>query len=246
MATDTGFSAPAALAQVIKENLLQLNKRLTQSRYLKGVNAPGGITGGSCAESIVAAGPALEAIRGDINSLEEILENSVSFMDRLDGTGTLNKKVAEDFGITGLAGRSSGVPLDLRSIFPGDCGNLNFHPLRSDVGDVRARLEIRLEEISGSFDIIRHFTGLLAREAPCGRAEIKPAKGEALGYAEGWRGPVLFWVKTGEKGIIERCKIVDASFLNWAGLAYSVPGNIIPDFPLCNKSFDLSYPGGDL
>ena len=70
--------------------------------------------------------------------------------------------------------------------------------------------------------------------------------GFALGYAEGWRGPVLYWVRLGALGRIERCKIVDASFNNWLGLAHCLPGNIIPDFPVCNKSFDLSYSGNDL
>jgi Ni,Fe-hydrogenase III large subunit len=75
---------------------------------------------------------------------------------------------------------------------------------------------------------------------------MKPTEGAALGFCEGWRGPVLYWVRLGRGGVIERCKIVDASFNNWQGLAYAVPGNIIPDFPLCNKSFNLSYPGNDL
>jgi len=73
-----------------------------------------------------------------------------------------------------------------------------------------------------------------------------PKAGSALGYAEGWRGPVLYWLKTDSAGLIERCKVVDPSFLNWQGLSYAVLGNIIPDFPLCNKSFDLSYSGNDL
>ena len=76
--------------------------------------------------------------------------------------------------------------------------------------------------------------------------DLQPASGEAIGCAEGWRGPVLYWLKTNRSGIIERCKIVDPSFHNWQGLSYAVLGNIIPDFPLCNKSFDLSYAGNDL
>jgi Ni,Fe-hydrogenase III large subunit/Ni,Fe-hydrogenase III component G len=246
MAVDVGFSAPAMLAQIIKENLLQLNKLLASNRYLKGVNSPGGINNDTYMEKIAGSSPALSAIRNDINALEKILMNSVSFMDRVDGTGILYKKTAEDLGITGPAARASGISMDLRDVFPGVYALQNLQPAKNETGDARARLDIRFKEIRNSFEIIKQCAAVLGRETPCSRAGITPKKGAGLGYVEGWRGPVLFWVKTGEKGIIERCKIVDPSFLNWAGLAYCMPGNIIPDFPLCNKSFNLSYPGSDL
>jgi len=108
-------------------------------------------------------------------------------------------------------------------------------------------LNVRLDEFEESVKMIRHFTERGESEA-LSPHEIKSvgSAGFGLGYVEGWRGPVLYWVKIDKDGIIERCKIVDASFHNWQGLSYAVLGNIIPDFPLCNKSFDLSYSGTDL
>lgn len=112
-------------------------------------------------------------------------------------------------------------------------------------GDVLARLRVRIFEFEESCRLIKEFSGKLA-EGEKVRADPELKEGSALGYVEGWRGPVLYWLKTGPAGLIDRCKIVDPSFHNWQGLSYAVLGNIIPDFPLCNKSFDLSYPGNDL
>ncbi|MDD5492983.1 MAG: hypothetical protein PHV60_09960, partial [bacterium] len=112
-------------------------------------------------------------------------------------------------------------------------------------GDVLARLRVRIEEFKESERLI---AGFVAKANPAETIDNKfnPASGSALGYSEGWRGPVLYWLKTNPDGIIERCKITDPSFHNWPGLSYAVMGEIIPDFPLCNKSFDLSYAGNDL
>lgn len=114
-------------------------------------------------------------------------------------------------------------------------------------GDVLARLNMRFDEFEESVKIIRQCMEK-SESAPAALAddEINGKEGFGLGYTEGWRGPVLYWLKINDKGIIERCKIVDASFHNWQALSYAVLGNIIPDFPLCNKSFDLSYSGNDL
>jgi len=114
-----------------------------------------------------------------------------------------------------------------------------------EAGDVLARMRVRILEFEESCRLIEAFAGKLGKNE---EHIITPVltQGSALGYAEGWRGPVLYWLKTDRAGAIERCKVVDASFLNWQGLSYAVLGNILPDFPLCNKSFDLSYSGNDL
>jgi len=187
----------------------------------------------------------LKAIKRDFDELAGILNSSVSFMDRVDTTGVLKKKTAEDLGVIGLAGRASGIPMDLRKYFPGVYKEAGFKMALQESGDVLARLRLRVLEFEESYRLVGEFCGKLADGV---RAQLKPEfkAGSALGYAEGWRGPVLYWLKTDKAGLIERCKIVDASFHNWQGLSYAVLCNIIPDFPLCNKSFDLSYPGNDL
>ncbi|MDD4894868.1 MAG: Ni,Fe-hydrogenase III large subunit, partial [Candidatus Omnitrophica bacterium] len=160
-------------------------------------------------------------------------------------TGVLKRKTAEDLGIAGLAGRASGIPLDLRKYFPGVYREAGFKMITQEPGDVLARLQMRFLEFEESARLIGVFLNKL-KPGEENSISVNLREGMAIGYAEGWRGPVLYWLKTGPSGLIERCKVVDASFHNWQGLSYAVLGNIIPDFPLCNKSFDLSYSGNDL
>ncbi|MFA5094405.1 MAG: hydrogenase expression protein HypE, partial [Candidatus Omnitrophota bacterium] len=114
-------------------------------------------------------------------------------------------------------------------------------------GDVLARLNVRFDEFEASAGMINKMAEVLDKADKSGlKAGYIPKAGAAIGSIEAWRGPVIIWVRTDPSGRIERCKITDPSFKNWQGLCFSVLGNIIPDFPLCNKSFDLSYPGNDL
>ncbi|MCX5716343.1 MAG: hypothetical protein NTV07_05770, partial [Candidatus Omnitrophica bacterium] len=104
----------------------------------------------------------------------------------------------------------------------------------------------RCNEVTESINIIRQCLEKLGACGPQISAAGNKKAGFGLGYVEAWRGPVLAWTRLDSEAKIERCKITDASFHNWEGLSFAVLGNIIPDFPLCNKSFDLSYPGNDL
>jgi len=246
MAVDVAFSYPQALASVIKENILRLNEKLTGHRYLKGVNSFG-----SCGFSFEPAiqKEAYEVLRqaeNDILVLKEMLFASVSFMDRVDTTGLLHRNTAEDFGITGVAARAAGIKADLRTIFPGVYMKSSFMLARQAKGDVLARLLVRFDEIAVSLRIINEFMQFLAESNKEDVNSSVEKEGTGLGCCEGFRGPVIYWVKLNSEGKVERCKIVDASFNNWQALSYCVLGNIVPDFPLCNKSFDLSYSGGDL
>jgi Ni,Fe-hydrogenase III large subunit/Ni,Fe-hydrogenase III component G len=246
IALDVGFSFPSAFASLTKEKLLAVNEHLTGSRYLKGFIRVGGVAKDFTDADRGVLLESLGIVQDDFRELKEMLFASASFMDRVDGTGVLKKNVAEDLGVTGLAARASGIALDLRKDFPGVYDDARFAVTKQVEGDVLARLKMRIEEFEESIRLVREFVRLLEDGDVCCGVETYPRAGHALGYAEGWRGPVLYWVATGENGRIERCKIVDPSFRNWEGLALSVPGNIIPDFPLCNKSFDLSYSGNDL
>ncbi|OGF50116.1 MAG: hypothetical protein A2231_08345 [Candidatus Firestonebacteria bacterium RIFOXYA2_FULL_40_8] len=246
MAVDVAFSYPSALASLIKEIILRLNEKLSNHRYLKGINAFG-----SC-DFALSLGKQEEVVRileqaeEDMKILKEILFSSVSFMDRVDTTGLLRRKTAEDFGIMGLAARAAGIKTDLRTVFPGVYMKTSFMLARQEKGDVLARLNVRFDELSVSLRLIKEFMSLLSEQPS--EEKLNPAvkEGTGVGCCEGFRGPVIYWVKLDKDGKVERCKIVDASFNNWQGLSYCVLGNIVPDFPLCNKSFDLSYSGGDL
>jgi Ni,Fe-hydrogenase III large subunit len=245
IALDVGFSFPHAYASVMKETLHALNARLTGSRYLKGLNCIGGLTKGFDAEGRQLLLRAVDALSEDMGELKQMLAESVSFMDRVDTTGTLSPEVAEDLGVSGVAARASGICRDLRKDFPGIYADAGFEPTCQTSGDAAARLLVRIGEFEASAQLIKKFAAQIGTGALV--AEGRPAaEGTALGYAEGWRGAMLYWLKIGDDGKIARCKVTDASFHNWQGLAHAVPGNIIPDFPLCNKSFNLSYSGNDL
>jgi Ni,Fe-hydrogenase III large subunit len=165
----------------------------------------------------------------------------------VDGTGILTVQAARDLGIVGMAARASGVDTDFRRDHPHDAyEGLHFEVPVEDAGDVRARLMVRAREIEQSLSIVHQALDAMPETpllAPMpGRL---PARAAALGWAEAWRGPCLHWVATDDQGDLARVKITDPSFLNWPGLAHAVPGNIVPDFPVINKSFNLSYSGTD-
>jgi len=245
IALDVGFGAPANLAAMIKESLQRLNKELSASRFLKGINTCAGVSRNLDGEKINILKNDLGNISADFKLLSGMLFASASFMDRVDGTGVLRKNTAFDLGINGLAARACGISLDLRKDFGGVYPGVKAKVSRDYGGDVLSRLKVRIFEFTESTGLIQGYIDNLPRgDISNDKIQYKPGFG--LGYAEAWRGPVLYWVCLDEQARIERCKIVDPSFQNWQGLAYGVLGDIVPDFPVCNKSFDLSYSGTDL
>ncbi len=245
IALDVGFSFPSGFAAVMKERILQLNKKLTRQRYLKGMLIIGGVRGVFDQAELRDMLDGLAIVKKDMQELRAMLYGSVSFMDRVDETGILRKKTAEDFGIIGAVGRASGIALDLRRVFAEGYLSAGFRLIKHDKGDVLARLNLRIDEIEESLRLIGIFAAQIKTNQGCAAHIDTDKQGCAIGAVEGWRGPVFYWVKI-YAGAIERCKIVDTSFHNWQGLSVAVLGNIIPDFPVCNKSFDLSYSGNDL
>jgi len=245
IALDVGFSFPQAYASIIKEAILQLNESLSGNRYLRRINVVGGLIRGVDEKKKQLLLEFLKKIKRDFNELVKILNSSVSFMDRVDTTGVLRRRTAEDLGVVGLVARSSGIPTDLRKYFPGVYKLAKFNMFTQESGDVLARLRLRISEFEESIRLIEIFSDKLIQPGEL-KVKLEIKEGSALGYVESWRGPVLYYLTISPSGLIERCKIVDPSFLNWQALAFAVLGNIIPDFPLCNKSFDLSYSGNDL
>lgn len=246
IALDVGFSFPAQFASLIKEAILRLSEDLTASRYLKGINMVGGVKKAPDREKLEIVPGILEKIEKDFLDVEEMLFSSISFMDRADATGILRTKTARDLGITGVAARASGIGSDIRKILPDIYNKLSFATPKEYPGDVTARLKVRCTEVKESMSIIKQCLGRLDNCDSKSITTFAEKEGAALGCVEAWRGPVLVWTRLGANGKIARCKIVDPSFHNWEGLTFAVLGNIIPDFPLCNKSFDLSYSGNDL
>jgi Ni,Fe-hydrogenase III large subunit/Ni,Fe-hydrogenase III component G len=247
IATDVAFSVPAAHAQLQRERLVSLHERLFGSRLLRGTVALGGVK-----RDLSPAGrdellAHLRRLESDFASLVGLMIDSGSFTDRVDGTGTLPAEAARDLGVAGLAARASGIDEDLRRDHPHDAYDaLRFEVPVETGGDVRARLMVRAREVEQSLGILAQALASLPASALCAPppAELPPLAA-ALGWAEGWRGPCLHCVETDASGALTRVKVTDPSFRNWPGLAHAVPGNIVPDFPVINKSFNLSYSGND-
>jgi Ni,Fe-hydrogenase III large subunit/Ni,Fe-hydrogenase III component G len=247
LATDVAFTVPASQAQAMREGLLRLHERLFGTRLLRGTIALGGVKAD-------LPDPARRELQAHLGSLEREFDHLVTtlidagtFTDRVDATGVLTHQAARDLGIVGVPARASQVDGDLRRDLPHDAyDGLQFEVPIEDGGDVRARLMVRAREVEQSFRIVRQVLAALPATELCAPlpAEL-PAESSALGWVEAWRGPVLHYVATGEGGRITRVKINDPSFLNWPGVIQAVPGNIVPDFPVINKSFNLSYSGND-
>ncbi len=247
LATDVAFTVPASRAQALRENLVRLQDQLFGTRLLRGTIALGGVKRDLSPQGCEALRSHLHGFEREFDDLITLLIDAGTFTDRVDGTGILTNQAARDLGIAGMAARASGVDGDLRRDHPHDA----YEGVRFDVpveegGDVRARLMVRAREVEQSLRILHQVLDTLPPGDLVARMPRQlPGRSSALGWAEGWRGPCTHWVATGERGEIARVKITDPSFLNWPGLALAVPGNIIPDFPVINKSFNLSYSGND-
>jgi Ni,Fe-hydrogenase III large subunit len=246
IATDVAFSVPAAHAQLLRERLVALHERLFGSRLLRHTLVPGGVRvdlGDAGRQELQAH---LRRLDGDFASLVRQMIDSGSFTDRVDGTGVLPLETARDIGVVGLAARASGIEEDLRRDLPHDAYDcLRFEVPVEGGGDVRARLMVRAREVRQSLGILQQALSALPGSPLASPLPALPPRASALGWAEGWRGPCLHWVRTDASGGLDRVRIVDPSFHNWPALALAVPGNIVPDFPVINKSFNLSYSGND-
>ncbi|PYQ13811.1 MAG: hypothetical protein DMF80_14185 [Acidobacteria bacterium] len=247
IATDVAFAVPASRAQVLREGLVAIQERLFGARLLRGTVALGGVkcelTLGRRNELLVH----LDRLGREFDDLVKLLIDSGTFTDRVDGTGVLGTQAARDLGVVGIAARASGLDLDLRRDQPHDAyASLRFQVPVEEGGDVRARLMVRAREVEQSLSILRQaLEGLPEGPSFTPLPDALPASSSALGWAEAWRGECLHWVQTDEEGRVARVKVTDPSFKNWPGLGRAVPGNILPDFPVINKSFNLSYSGND-
>jgi Ni,Fe-hydrogenase III large subunit len=249
VATDVAFTVAASRAQALRERLLRLQDELFGSRLMRRVVAVGGLRRDVPPQSLDALRHHLDTFEREFDDLITMLIDAGSFTDRVDGTGILTQQAARDLGVVGMAARASGVDTDFRRDHPHDA----YEGLRFEVpveagGDVRARLMVRAREVEQSLSILRQ----LIDKVPTTRAVFSvplpkqlPARASAFGWVEAWRGPCTHWVATDERGEIARVKITDPSFLNWPGIIEAAPGNIIPDFPVINKSFNFSYSGND-
>ncbi|MBX3306232.1 MAG: NADH-quinone oxidoreductase subunit C [Nitrospira sp.] len=248
MCNDTAYALAHAHCGRMKERVMQLNDRLTESRFLRGVMCVGGVTQDIENVRLVEIVEELNRIQSDFSEVGAIIFANASLTDRLETTGILNEQTAWDHAVMGVVGRASGMNCDLRRDRPfAAYDEIPVNVALYRYGDVRARLRVRGDEIHESIRLIREVRDNIPNGPIAGRPSSLPKPGEwTLAAVEGWRGEIIYMVTAGEDGRIHRCKVRDPSFVNWPAIQWAVLGNIIPDFPLINKSFNLSYAGNDL
>ena len=245
---DTAYALAHAHCSRLKEGILQINDRLAGSRFLRDVNRVGGVGVDPGQEQLDQLVVELDSIERDFTELEGILFANASLTDRLEGTGVLSRQIASDHGVTGVVGRASGIDRDLRRDRPfAAYEELPVKVALYRYGDVRARMRVRIDEIHESIRLIKEVRARIPLGTTLAESSHMPAPGAwSISAVEGWRGEILYVVMAGDDGLIHRCKVRDPSFVNWPAIQWAVLGNIIPDFPLINKSFNLSYAGNDL
>jgi len=239
LANDVGFALANAHAQRIRERLLRVNAEVTGHRLLRGAIRPGAVS----LRTLPDVGE-LHRIAADLAEVAELTLHNPGIHDRFAGTAVLPSDDAQALGCLGYVARASGVRTDARLDHPtvalpvGEAGSCD--------GDVLARYTVRRDEFAASTELVvrlaESHTGPLAVTTE----DRASGAGSGIGIAEGWRGTVVHRVEVDGAGRITRAKVVDPSWFNWPALPVAMTDTIVPDFPLANKSFNLSYAGNDL
>lgn len=245
---DVAFNPPAAYFGRMRGDFLNLLQVLCGNRFGKGLVRPGGVAWVMAAEQRKLIADKLDEISPEIAHVCDLLFSAHTVQARFEHTGTVAKAMAQDLGLVGYAGRACGIAYDARASFPTEC--YQGLPVNSNAmtnGDVYSRATVRREEIAHSIALIRLLLQKPEETRPVVMTEhTLAADSLVVTINEGWRGEVSHCILTGENGRIVRYKVKDPSFHNWTGLAMSLRNQGISDFPLCNKSFNLSYCGFDL
>jgi Ni,Fe-hydrogenase III large subunit len=242
---DASFALMHTHCGVLRERVLRASDAAFGHRLMMDRVVPGGVATDLTQEGIAGLRRLTAEVRRRFPALAELYENTASLQDRTVGTGVLSADLARQFGAGGFVGRASGRDFDARrdlSYAPYD--TLDFEVLVLTEGDVDARVSIRIREIGESLSLIRQMLARLPDGAVLAGMEMHA--GEGLAIVEGFRGDILVWVRIDGHGRIARCHLRDPSSFQWPLLEAAVEGNIVADFPLCNKSFNCSYSGHDL
>lgn len=247
LGNDAGFAVGLAQFSRLKERLLRASEAALGARYLMEAIVPGGTRLDLAATDARELSQCVREIANEAHTLREIYDEHAGVRDRFNGAGRVSVELATRLGLTGLAGRASGQAFDLRLDLPCDpYVQIALSKMGRVEGDVAARVAVRFDELQESCRLIREITGALPSGAHSTAVGSPPAGSLGLGLIEGWRGPVLMALEAGPGGSIRRCHPHDPSWQNWPAVEHAIIDNIVPDFPLINKSFNLSYSGHDL
>jgi Ni,Fe-hydrogenase III large subunit len=243
---DASFSLLHAQCGILRERTLRAAGAAFGHRLMMDVIVPGGVARDIAPEGRAQIEALIREARRIFPQLVELYDNTASLQDRTVTTGIVKPELAHQFAAGGYVGRASGRSFDARRTFDyGPYGKLSFDVPVLNAGDVDARVWIRIREVEQSLSLVEQILEAL----PDGSLSTSIAKGKAcegLGITEAFRGDVMVWLKLGGKGRVSRCHIRDASWFQWPLLEAAIEGNIVADFPLCNKSFNCSYSGHDL
>lgn len=247
LGNDAGFAFGLAQFSRLKEHLLRAIEHALGQRYLLDLVVPGGTHVDISATAATELIACTESIAAEIDTLRTIYDEHAGVRDRFVGAGTVTPTLAAKLGLTGLAGRASGQAFDLRRDLPwAPYDELVPKKIVRTEGDVAARVAVRFDEAAESIRLIEQIVRQLPTGAHHVAVSIPDAGSWGVGLIEGWRGPVLVSLEAGSAGEILRCHPHDPSWHNWPVLEHAIIDNIVPDFPLINKSFNLSYSGHDL
>jgi len=230
----------------LKEDWLRLNATLFGHRLLMDRIVPGGVVVDLDASGIQAIIDQCHSLGTEVRRLKKIYDEHAGLQDRFLTTGRVTPQLAKRLGVIGLAGRASAQGWDLRCTHPIE----PYDQLKPQMaiernGDVAARVLVRFAEIFGSLQLISRIVSDLP-PGPVGSEVRSAPERRGFGWIEGWRGDILVALETGADGTIRRCHCHDPSWQNWPALEHAAIDNIVPDFPLINKSFNLAYAGQDL
>jgi Ni,Fe-hydrogenase III large subunit len=242
---DAAFAILHAHFGLLREHVLRAAAACFGHRLMMDSVVPGGMQCDLPADAERALLELLALARRRLPELVEVYDDTASLKDRTVDTGILTPALAQQFAAGGYVGRASGRKFDARRT----PGYAPYEKLRFEIpvvqaGDVNARVWIRIQEVGQSLALVEQ----MLRQLPPGpiREPVAPQAGEGLALVEGFRGDILSWVRIGSDGRIERCHLRDPSWFQWPLLEAVIEGNIVADFPLCNKSFNCSYSGHDL
>jgi Ni,Fe-hydrogenase III large subunit len=247
LGNDAGFAVGLAQFSRLKERLLRATEQALGQRYLMDLVVPGGTRADLSSTGAAEIVDCTRSIATEVDVLRVIYDEHAGLRDRFTGAGTVAPALAARLGLTGLAGRASGQDFDLRCDLPCEpYGDLAPRKVVRAEGDVAARVAVRFDEVAESVRLVSQIAQRLPDGGHRASVSIPEQTSWGIGLIEGWRGPVLLALEAGEAGQINRCHPHDPSWQNWPVLEHAIIDNIVPDFPLINKSFNLSYSGHDL
>lgn len=237
-----GFAFGTMQGARLKEELMGFNETVFGSRFLRGINTPGGVRRDIATQNRDFILIILEKLEREFQELVDIMLDSNSYIDRVESTGKLTNQMARDLHAVGPAARASGVDRDARRDHPyAAYDQVSFKVPVYEQGDVLARVKVRIDETFESIQIIRKILASMPVGDLRNELGAMAPYSYALGITESARGENVHFVMVGEDKRIYRYMVRSASYCNWQVLPATVPGNIVPDFPLINKSFELCY-----